>query len=152
MRTENNQSYSKFEISFQTGIKILNTSSKLLLTLNKLLKPHRLTFQQYYVLRVMCDTKNGVSVKDISSNMLDSNSNTSRLLDKLEQKQLVLRKMSDTDKRIVNIYLTSKGFTLVEAVTITLNKEFESRLDAFTPEEFAGFNSILDRINKVVIH
>jgi DNA-binding MarR family transcriptional regulator len=152
MQTDNRTIETKFEISFQTGIKILNTSSKLLLTLNKLLKPHRLTFQQYYVLRIMSKADNGVSVKDISSNMLDSNSNTSRLIDKLEQKQLVMRQISDTDKRIVNIYLTNKGMTLTEDVSITLANEFETKLDEFTPDEVDVFNVILDRINKVIIH
>ncbi len=152
MQTENNQSETKFETSFQTGIKILNTSSKLLLTLNKLLKQHRLTFQQYYVLRIIRYTANIVSIKDISSKMLDSNSNTSRLIDKLMEKGLVIRKISDTDKRIVNIYLNKKGIDLAEVVRITLTSEFETRIDEFSTEEVTIFNAILDRINKVIIH
>jgi DNA-binding MarR family transcriptional regulator len=152
MQTDNRVIETNFEISFQTGIKIINTSSKLLLTLNKLLKPHHLTFQQYYVLRIMGNTEYGVSVKDISSNMLDSNSNTSRLIDKLEQKKLVIRKISDTDKRIVNIYSTEKGISLAEEVSATLTNEFETKLDAFSTEEIDIFNVILDRINKVIIH
>ncbi|WP_339314943.1 MarR family transcriptional regulator [Paenibacillus sp. FSL R10-2734] len=85
--------------------------------------------------------KDGISTKDLSY-MLDIRvSSLNELLAKLEKAEYITRKPSETDKRIMLIYLTQKGQEEEGQEIDSLN--IFSRL---TPEEQAAFGEYLVRI------
>ena len=131
----------------QAGINIQVSSSILLNFVSVILKPYKLTFQQYNVLRILRDgTPNPVSVKEISSKMIDRNSNASRLVDKLVEKKLALRNASPVDKRITHISVTEKGVDLVNAATLELEAKFLERMSLISKDEIKTLNALLEKL------
>ncbi len=81
------------------------------------LKPFGLTSEQYNVLRILRGQSNsGIRVKDITHRMLERNSNTTRIIDRLEAKGLAQRLESERDRRERTIVLTDEGFAMLEEI------------------------------------
>jgi DNA-binding MarR family transcriptional regulator len=79
------------------------------------LKDHDISLPQYNVLRILRGQKgNPMSVAGLCERMIDKSSNASRIVDKLEARKLVLRKVSDKDRRQVDVIITEKGTALLE--------------------------------------
>jgi DNA-binding MarR family transcriptional regulator len=79
----------------------------------ELLKPFGLTVQQYNVLRILKGQQgNPMTVLAITERMLDKMSNASRLVDKLLEKKLVLRRECPQDRRAVDILILPAGLDL----------------------------------------
>ena len=55
-------------------------------------------------------------MKDITARMLERNSNTTRIIDKLQAKGLMERKPNIQDKRELHIELTEKGMALLRKI------------------------------------
>ena len=133
----------------QLGINIQTTASQLLHFTSSVLKPFKLTFQQYNVLIILRGASpNGVSIKSICDRMIDRNSNGSRLVDKLVNKGWAIRKESSTDKRIVHVLITDEGMLLMNEAIIDLEIKFIERLQAIEHQEAKMLNLILEKLKK----
>ncbi len=130
------------------GIKIQSTASELLHFASGVLKPYKITFQQYNVLRILrSKSPNAVSVKFISDNMIDSNSNGSRLVDKLVSKKLAVKLESEIDRRTINVQITTSGITLVNEATLVLEAQIINRMQSITTEDAKIMNAILAKLS-----
>jgi DNA-binding MarR family transcriptional regulator len=85
--------------------------------------------------------KDGISTKDLSYLLGIRVSSLNELLTKLEKTGYITRGPSETDKRIMLIYLTEKGKEEKES-----NPEMSDLFDSFTEEEQAAFGGYLDRV------
>ncbi len=133
----------------QLGVNIQTTASQLLHFTSSVLKPFKLTFQQYNVLIILRGASpNGVSIKFICDKMIDRNSNGSRLVDKLVTKGWAIRKESGTDKRIIHVLITDDGILLMDEATINLEIKFIERMKAIEHHEAKMLNSILEKLKK----
>ena len=129
------------------GVNIQTTASQLLHFTSSVLKPYKLTFQQYNVLIILRGAcPNGVSIKSICDKMIDCNSNGSRLVDKLVNKGLAIRKESATDKRIVHVIITDAGLLLMTEAIINLEIKFIERMKAIDHHEAKMLNLILEKL------
>ena len=105
-----------------------------------------ITSQQYNVLRILRGQHpDPIKVSDIAERMLDKNSNTSRLIDKLLAKKLVDRKSCPNDRRAVDVVITEQGLELLKNLDPEIDA-WESTLHVLTPEEADLINSLLDKI------
>ena len=69
-----------------------------------------------------------------------------RMLDRLEDKGLVIRKRSQEDRRIVNLVLTDAGHEISEKIPFVLADCLNKRLRGFTKAEVETFTSLLRRM------
>jgi DNA-binding MarR family transcriptional regulator len=69
-----------------------------------------------------------------------------RMLDRLEQKQLLQRQRSDTDRRVVNLALTDKGREAAAAIPPVIRDELSRHLHDFSTEETQLLVSMLNRM------
>ena len=109
-------------------------------------KKSDITLQQYNVLRILRGQHpNPCSVKLIKERMLDKMSDTSRIVDKLFHKKLIIRKECENDRRSVDILITEKGFELLKSLDHIddLAKELTKSL---TTEEVNTLNNLLDKL------
>jgi DNA-binding MarR family transcriptional regulator len=74
-------------------------------------------------------------------------SDTSRIVDRLVIKELATKKPSLTDKRLVDIAITSKGIDMLERLD-RKNGEMDSLLQALSEHEVKILNQLLDKIRK----
>ena len=79
------------------------------------LKDFDISLPQYNVLRILRGQKgHPMSVAGLCERMIDKSSNASRIVDKLEIRKLVLRRVCDKDRRQVDVVITEKGTALLE--------------------------------------
>lgn len=113
----------------------------------RILKPYKITLQQYNVLRILRGQQgNPASVGLIQERMMDKSSNASRLIDKLVLKKLVDRKTCPEDRRQMDIRITSKGIELLNELEIPMSQDEATMAHLITEEEATIMSDLLDRI------
>lgn len=128
-------------------LNVVYTASVLNLEQTRLFKPFGLSLQQYNVLRILRG-QNGtpVSIGLIQERMLDIQSNASRLIDKLEDKKLVIRKVCPNDKRQMEITITQEGLkVLLELDEVIVLNESNIQL---TDGEADMLNDLLNKLRE----
>jgi DNA-binding MarR family transcriptional regulator len=128
-------------------LNVVYTASVLNLEQTRLFKPFGLSLQQYNVLRILRG-QNGtpVSIGLIQERMLDIQSNASRLIDKLEDKKLVIRKVCPNDKRQMEITITHEGLkVLLELDEVIVLNESNIQL---TDSEADMLNDLLNKLRE----
>jgi DNA-binding MarR family transcriptional regulator len=109
-------------------------------------KPYGLTTPQYNILRIL----RGQHAKPATINllierMLDKSSNASRIVDKLEEKELVERKQCKGDRRAVDVFISDRGLNLLSEIDDHLNR-WEASIQRLTEEESLQLNLLLDKL------
>lgn len=129
-------------------LNILFTASWLQCRQQRLFKQYALTPQQYNVLRILRGQKGkAITVNGIQERMLDRSSNASRLIDKLKEKKLVTRMECSTDRRQMDIQITSEGLDLLKRMDGQMDAT-EASFGIMTEADAAQLNRILDRMRE----
>jgi DNA-binding MarR family transcriptional regulator len=77
--------------------------------------------------------------------MLDKMSDTSRIVDRLLKKNLVLKVVCKDDRRLVDVSITAKGLKLLETMD-KHQEEMDEVLNNLTEEDASQLNALLDKI------
>lgn len=127
-------------------VNLLYTQSYLVTAQHGLFKPHDLSPEQYNVLRILRG-QNGVptTVSSIQDRMLNKMSNASRLVEKLKNKDLVRREECPSDRRQVDVVITSKGLELLKQLEAQV-EEGNRKFVNLTEEEAIQLNDLLDKL------
>ncbi|MCE7039634.1 MarR family winged helix-turn-helix transcriptional regulator [Dyadobacter sp. CY312] len=150
MSIETDIKQKKFRSAYQRlAINLTYTSNWLGYKQLELFKEHDITSQQYNVLRILRGQQpNAIKVSDIAERMLDKNSNTSRLIDKLLAKNLAERTSCPSDRRAVDVKITREGLDLLSVIDPIL-EEWENGMSAVITEEEAELMSrLLDKMRE----
>jgi len=150
MSIETDIKQKKFRSPFQKlFINLVYTSNWIEYKQMEVFREHDLTLPQYNVLRILRGQKsNPIKVSDITDRMLDKNSNTSRLVDKLLAKGLAERTSCPSDRRAVDVIITESGLDLLTKLDPMLD-EWEGKLSAsLTAEEAEQINNLLDKLRE----
>lgn len=112
----------------------------------EILKPFDLSSEQYNVLRILRGQKGKpANMSVIQERMISKNSNTTRLVDKLVLKELVIRKICPSNKRKMEITITEKGLEVLSTLDpITIEHE-NSLASNLTTEELEQLNYLLEK-------
>lgn len=147
MRIEDEIKQGKFHSEYQKlAINILFTNQWLAANTTKILKPHGISPQQYNVLRILKgQLPKAISVSNIMERMIDKMSNTSRLVEKLRQKEYIERITCEQDRRQVDVKITKKGLALLEKVNEEMNA-FKNISDNLTEKDAQIINKLLDKM------
>ncbi len=138
---------SKFENVFQQALVNLTytyfwSSQKV----KDMLNVYDITQQQYNVLRILRGQHPSPStINLIKSRILDKMSDTSRIVDRLIQKEFVEKTTNVHDKRAVDIIITGKGLALLKK----MDKEVDFStfiVNNLTEEEAEQLNVLLDKM------
>lgn len=111
-----------------------------------LLRPHGLTLPQFNILRILRGQHpQPCTVNLLIDRMLDKSSNASRIVDKLESKDLVVREQCKDDRRAVDVLISQKGLDLLKVLDEKM-EERESQTKMLTEEESKILNQLLDKM------
>ncbi len=124
---------------------IIYTSNWLIEKVKILLEKEDLTPQQYNILRILRQSIDPLSTLQIREMMLDKMSDTSRIVERLQKKDLVHKQTNKYDKRLVDVSLTSKGMILLHRLEKNADK-IDSIIDNLTNEDITQLNILLDKI------
>jgi DNA-binding MarR family transcriptional regulator len=147
MSLEEDIKQEKFNNEFQKmAVNILFTSSWLYNVNATRLKKYDITPEQYNVLRILRGSHpKAIMLADITSRMIDKNSNATRLVEKLRQKGLVKREICENNRRQVDISITDKGLQTLKRVESD-ESEWLGLLKKVTKAEATELNRILDKL------
>jgi DNA-binding MarR family transcriptional regulator len=95
-------------------LNIVRTADRLVRGFDELFKPWKLSVTQYNVLRILrFGGENGLSCKQIGERMLTRDPDITRLLNRLEARNLISRQRGAADRRVVAVRITPDGITLL---------------------------------------
>ncbi|MCB0557752.1 MAG: MarR family transcriptional regulator [Lewinellaceae bacterium] len=148
MKIEEEIQQRKFKsVYHKAHINVLFTASWLSQNSAQLLKPFKLSWQQFNILRILRGMHpEPATVKLLTERMIDKMSNASRLVEKLKQKGLVERNVCPADRRRVDIEITGKGLEVLEDISRIMEEELTQRMSTLTSEEASQLNQLLDKL------
>ena len=112
-------------------------------------KKYGITTPQFNILRILRGQyPNPSTVNLLIDRMLDKSSNASRIVDRLEQKKLVIKKQCCNDRRAIDVFITEKGIKLLTALDQEMVR-LESETNNLTEEESVTLNALLDKMRQV---
>jgi len=127
-------------------VNLLYTYNYAITEINIYLKEINVTRQQYNVLRILRGQHpNPATVNLIKERMLDKMSDASRIVARLESKELINRATSSYDRRAVEIEISQKGLDLLADVDRKTNN-FEHIMENISEEESGILNDLLDKV------
>jgi DNA-binding MarR family transcriptional regulator len=134
-----------FELAEQEAhLNLVRTAAELEGPLLRVLKPHGLTSSTYNVLRILRGSgPAGRHASDIGCDMVVRVPDVTRLVDRLEQRGLVARERSTTDRRVVVVRISEAGLKLLKKLDQPILDAHRQTLGHMTPEELAALNALL---------
>jgi DNA-binding MarR family transcriptional regulator len=110
---------------------------------NEFLKPFQISEQQYNILRILRGSGEAITVNKVKQRMIRKSPNTTRLMDKLCQKNLIERTRCENDRRVVYVKISDKGLQLLDEIIFD---ELDKPLKPLTEKEARTLNMLLDKI------
>ena len=110
------------------------------------LNKHSITLQQYNILRILRGQyPNPATVNLLKERMLDKMSDASRIVERLVQKDLVKRCVSNKDRRAVDILISQKGLDILQKLDneVSLKNLLSKNL---SDEEANTLSGLLDKM------
>ena len=147
MKIEDEIKQSTFKDAYQKAyINIVFTANSLELAQSTVLKGYGITLPQYNILRILRGQyPKPATVNLLIERMLDKTSNASRIVDKLEAKQLVTRTQCPTDRRTVDIVITEKGLAMLQELD-KIQEGTKHGVNNLSAEEAEQLSNLLDKI------
>lgn len=113
----------------------------------EMLKPFGISMQQYNVLRILRGQKGKpANLFTIQERMINKMSNTTRLVDKLIEKGYAERSICESNRRKVEIVITSDGLNLLREIDPLTLSNNNLILKDFSLNELNTLNTLLDKL------
>ena len=132
----------------QVVISILETNSKVLEVLGHALKPFEISLQQFNVLRILRGQKGvAANLSTVQERMVNRMSNTTRIIDKLIDKEYVERSICKNNRRKIELFITEEGLSLLKKVDLIVDQAEAEILQSLKPMEQEELFTLLKKIN-----
>lgn len=126
---------------------LLCASNLLMHHTQELLKKFNITLQQYNALRILRGQyPNPVNLGEIKARLIDKNSDTSRLIERLRKMELVDRVTCCDDRRAVDIRISEKGLDLLKKIDGVSTSTFFDIIKSLSDKEVEQLNIILGKL------
>ncbi len=130
----------------KAAVNLIYTHNWLVARQKTYFKKFDITLQQYNVLRILRGQHpDPISTSEIRVRMLDKMSDVSRIVDRLVKKGLVVRRVCNSDKRLVDVLIHKEGLNLLSQID-GIDTEMDRVMGNLTQEEAAMFNHLLDKL------
>jgi DNA-binding MarR family transcriptional regulator len=104
---------------------------------------------QFNVLRILRGAgPAGATCSQIGKRMLTHDPDITRLLDRMEARELIARARDGADRRAVITRITETGLALVGEIDQPLKKLFQTRLGTIGRDEFASLTAQLEQVRE----
>ncbi|MCC0641924.1 MarR family transcriptional regulator [Clostridioides sp. ES-S-0145-01] len=138
-----------FEKLYEVTSKLISTSLKVKEDLKKMFKQngYDITTDHYALLRFLWE-QDGISQIDLCEKSCKDKSNTTRILDVMKNKGLIVRKVDVKDRRKFQIFLTDVGRKLEEPLNKIADVYATETFKTISDEELSLFTEALDKLSK----
>lgn len=110
-------------------------------------KPFDISIQQFNVLRILRG-QNGkpANLSTVQERMVNQMSNTTRLVDKLLEKQFVDRFTCEENRRKIEIFITEKGLELLKEIDPVVKETEDQISSVLSKKEVDQLNDLLEKL------
>lgn len=127
-------------------VNMMLTTSRLGECFQHTIKKYDITPTQYNVLRILRgQNQKPVSIGLIKERMIDRNSDVSRIIERLVQKELIERTENSGDRRQKDVLISKPGLDLLKEIDVW-EKQMDKRLQNVTEAEAKKMNDLLDKM------
>jgi MarR family transcriptional regulator, multiple gene regulator MgrA len=128
-------------------ISVLHVAGCMQHKLNELFANVGITWQQFNILRILRGQQpESLCLGEIKQRMIDKNSDVSRLLVRLERKELIEKKPGETDRRRSQVVISAKGLELLAKVDENSHLTPERVLDCISDEEAVELANYMEKL------
>lgn len=147
MKTIGEEIKSKFESEQQKLlINLIYTTNWLRNKHVEFLKPYKISPQQYNILRILRGDGGYLDMTTVKERMVEKSPNTTRLSDKLLEKEFIERKRGESDARVVYVKITEKGLKVLKEIDAKKVHPSMERIHQLDDETAERFNEVLDNL------
>jgi len=122
---------------------LLRTTDMLSRGLVRVLKSENLSSTQYNVLRILRGTPNGLPCGEIANRMITRDPDVTRLLDRLEKRELISRCRETKDRRTVMARITPEGLKLLARLDEPVQTAHRKQLGHLGRERLRALTELL---------
>jgi DNA-binding MarR family transcriptional regulator len=149
MSLEQDIRHSKFRNEWQKAmINLTYTHSWVNERFKRMLDAFDITPQQFNILRILRGAKDPISTFQIRERMLDKMSDTSRIVDRMVAKKLVVKKVCRHDKRRLDIGISAKGLQVLEEID-RLEGNMDAIMQGLDDADARALNELLDKLRSL---
>ncbi|MEC7124446.1 MAG: MarR family transcriptional regulator [Bacteroidota bacterium] len=135
------------ELAKNTVVGILKAGSKVEEHIGEVLKTFDISLQQFNVLRILRGRKGKpANLQTVQKRMIHKMSNTTRLVDKLIIKKLVVRKTCKENRRKIEITITDQGLDVLSNLDTKIQKTEATILKQLSLEEQKTLRNLINKI------
>ena len=134
-----------YRLSENLGYLLKRTGAMLATAIDQELTRFDLTHQQFAILMVLAEC-NCSTAADLARETCGDTGAITRMLDRLEAKDIVRRVRSLEDRRVINIELTDSGKQIVEKLPVVPVNVMNRHLQGFSKDELETMKSYLRRL------
>lgn len=128
-------------------VALARTADLLRRALAAALAPHEITLQQYNVLRILRGAgEEGLPTLEIAVRMVEQAPGVTRLLDRLERKQLVRRVRCPRDRRQVLCWITPRGRALLSGLDARMAAAAQGFVAPLSRADLDRFIRLMDAV------
>lgn len=116
---------------------------------NDLFKTRDLTGTQYNVLRILRGSgKKGLSCSEIGERMINRDSDITRMLDRLEARELIKRERQTDDRRVVLAFIAEKGIELLSDLDRPVDDLHKQLMGHLSSKELETLGNLITKARK----
>lgn len=113
----------------------------------QVIKTAGLTAAQYNVLRILRGAgPAGLACREIGERMISRDPDITRLLDRMEKRNLITRERQTDDRRVVKTYVTPEGLELLKALDRPVSALHKRQFQGIAPTKLKTLAAILEEI------
>ena len=126
---------------------LLRTADAIKRHFSQVIERHGITLQQYNVLRILRGAgADGLPTLTIGERMIEQTPGVTRLVDRLEKKELVSRSPCDKDRRRVYCRITPEGLSLLAELDEPINRADSHSVSVLASSDIDSLIALLDRV------
>ena len=136
-------------IEEEAALNIIRTSEVLQRFITEFLRPFDLSPVQYNVLRILRGAgAAGVTCSQVGERLLTRDPDITRLLDRMQARELIERERSSEDRRVVITRISKTGLKLVDSLDQPLRSVNRRKLGRLGRDELADLIAGLERVRE----
>jgi DNA-binding MarR family transcriptional regulator len=134
----------------QIFVALLKAADSLASQGDQLMKANGLTSAQYNVLRILRGAgPEGLPCNTIAERMISRDPDMTRLLDRMEKRELIARERQKEDRRVVKARITDEGLRLLKKMDAPIRELHKGQFAHMTS---ARLKTLMDLLTEVAAH
>jgi len=134
-------------LAHEAVVALMRTADLVRRQIADLVEPHGITPQQFNVLRILRGAgADGMPTLEVAARMIEQTPGVTRLLDRLEAKELVRRQRCPKDRRQHLCWIAPKGLAVLQKLDAATVRAHEETMKGLRARDRVTFVRLLDAI------